>query len=138
MSSSDKKLQYDSLIRHNSGIPILQYVLEEKDPVNFGLILQKLNISKRSLYMTLKDLEAENLVTQTKVGRKSIISLTEKGKEALQIISSPPTSQKLNSYKEVIETTVKKLEAEGIISKEWSPKEKADFIKKLSESITPK
>ena len=138
MPASDKSSQYDSLIRHNFGFPILEFVSNENNPVNFSLLMEKLKISKRALYMTLKDLESEDLIMQTKVGRKSIISITNKGKEALLFYSLSKEDQKQNMYKSVIETTVKQLENEGIISKDWSPRERSEFIKKLSDSIYAK
>ena len=133
MSYSDKQNHYESLIRHNAGIPILQFVLDEPSPVNFGLLLKKLEISKRSLYITLKDLESEDLITQTKIGRKSIISITEKGRQALINSSSSKDDEEL--FQSVIESTVRQLEAEGIISKDWSPEDRGKFIEKLSKSI---
>lgn len=133
MALSDKHDHFESLIRHNSGLSILQFVLDKPSPVNFGLLLEQLKISKRSLYITLKDLESEELITQTKIGRKSIISITDKGKKALNSFNASKDNKDL--YQSVIESTVKQLEAEGIISKDWSPEERVKFIEKLSKSI---
>ena len=135
MSIPDKRFQFDSLFRHEYGLPILQMIIDENIPLNFSMIMEKLKISKRGLYMTLKDLEAENLIIQTKIGRKSFISITETGKSAIENFSLTKTYEKKNRFQEIIDSTLAQLEKEGIISNKWTPKDKKDFIEKLSKSI---
>ena len=135
MSIPDKRFQFDSLFRHEYGLSILQMIIDEKIPLNFSMIMEKLKISKRGLYMTLKDLEAENLIIQTKIGRKSFISITETGKTAIETFSRESELEKKGRFQEIINSTIAQLEKEGIISSEWTSKDRKDFIDKLTKSI---
>ena len=138
MSLPDKNTPFKSLIHHEFSIEILKLISDQRQLVNFGSIMEQLGISKRALYLTLKDLESEDLITQTKQGRKSIISLTEEGKNALVDLNQQSKKNKeeaLIDYQAIIETTIKQLESEGIISKDWTAFERKEFIKKLSSSI---
>jgi len=138
MTSSEKDIQYKSLTQREFSLGILKFITDENSPINFGLIMEKLMISKRALYLTLKDLETDRLITQTKVGRKSIIEITDEGRNALLNLNLHEDEQKELVYQSVIESTVSQLENEGIISKEWSSEERSAFIKKISDSIISK
>ena len=96
--------------------------------------MEDLNISKRGLSLTLNDLETDGLIVRSKIGRKSFVSITSKGKEIIE--SSSLQKKNTDIINETLNATVRQLEAESIISSDWDPEDREEFIKKLKKSIT--
>jgi DNA-binding MarR family transcriptional regulator len=120
--------------RRSFSIPILEYLFREDEEVYFGKIQDELKISKRTLYLTLSDLEKEGLIRKTTKGRFSIISITEKGQKALLSFAEKNEDVE-NIIDQIVTKTIIQLEKEGLIKSSMSQENKEDFIKKLKSSI---
>ena len=113
MSEPKNEANYDSLNRRGYSLPILKYLTQESGKITFGTIMEKLNISKRGLFLTLNDLEKDGLIEKSKIGRNSYISITLKGRVLLE--SSPSQKKSVELIEEALRATVIQLEKEGII-----------------------
>ena len=133
MSEPKNEANYDSLNRRGYSLPILKYLTQESGKITFGTIMEKLNISKRGLFLTLNDLEKDGLIEKSKIGRNSYISITLKGRVLLE--SSPSQKKSVELIEEALRATVIQLEKEGIISSNWTPTDRQEFIEKLKNSI---
>jgi predicted transcriptional regulator len=134
MSESKDVQFYDSLTRREFGLDILRMVSNVNIPPNFKLIMEKLNISKRALSLTLKDLEKDKLIIQTRIGRKSIVSITDLGISTLENYLPTKSDKQTYVIKEIINATISQMELEGL-TKDWTAKKRKDFIKKLADTL---
>lgn len=102
--------------------------------MHFGKLQAELKVSKRTLYLTLSDLEEEGLIRKTKKGRHSFVSITEKGQETLLNIME--TGEDTDSIiDEIVNRTITQLEEEGVIKSTMSQEDKDAFVRKLKASI---
>ncbi|MFW9777659.1 MAG: hypothetical protein ACFFE8_02315 [Candidatus Heimdallarchaeota archaeon] len=133
---SVEKNSLKSLSRRSYGLPLLQ-ILTEESSINFGSLMEKLQISKKGLYITLKDLEDDGLVVRERVGKKTFVKITPRGEDALlQHFESHHEESSL--VEEIIEQTLIQLEEEGMISQEWSESDYNEFIAKLKSTLLSK
>ncbi|MHA1983313.1 MAG: hypothetical protein ACW967_03085 [Candidatus Hodarchaeales archaeon] len=134
MSLPSDNVNYNSLTRRGFSLPILKFLTTDSENLTFGKIMEKLNISKRGLSLTLKDLEKDGLIKRSKIGRKSFVSITLKGRVVVE--SYPLRKKKSEIIEEALDATVRQLENERIISSDWDAKDREEFIEKLKKSIT--
>ncbi|MFW9786773.1 MAG: transcriptional regulator [Candidatus Thorarchaeota archaeon] len=119
--------------RRSFSMPILAYLMQEEE-THFGELQAELKVSKRTLYLTLSDLEREGLVRRTKKGRYSVFSITEKGQRAL-LTTMKKTQDVEDIVDEIVTRTIAQLEGEGVIKSTMSQEDKDAFVKKLKKSI---
>lgn len=134
LSFPKNKTDYNSLSRRGYSLPILTFLSSKSSDMTFGKIMEKLNISKRGLSLTLNDLENDGLIKRDKIGRKSFVSITSKGISVVESFSLENTNSKI--IDKTLNATVKQLEVEGIISSDWTNEDREEFIEKLKKSIT--
>jgi DNA-binding HxlR family transcriptional regulator len=134
LSLPSDNVNYNSLTRRGFSLPILKFLTTDSENLTFGKIMEKLNISKRGLSLTLKDLEKDGLIKRSKIGRKSFVSITLKGRVVVE--SYPLRKKKSEIIEEALDATVRQLENERIISSDWDAKDREEFIEKLKKSIT--
>jgi DNA-binding HxlR family transcriptional regulator len=134
LSLPNDKVKFDSLTRRGYSLPILKFLTTESENITFGKIMEKLNISKRGLSLTLNDLESDGLIERSKIGRQSFVSITLKGRVVTE--SLPLRKKNSEIIEEALDATVRRLEDEGIISPDWNTNDREEFIEKLKISIT--
>ncbi|MFW9856307.1 MAG: hypothetical protein ACFFFG_14740 [Candidatus Thorarchaeota archaeon] len=125
-----------SLSRRSFGLPLLK-ILTEESIINFGSLMEKLQISKKGLYITLKDLEDDGLVVRERRGKKTFVKITPKGEDAL-LQHFESSREESSLIEEIIDQTLIQLEEEGIISQEWSETDYHDFVAKLKSTLLNK
>jgi DNA-binding HxlR family transcriptional regulator len=130
------KPSLNSLSRRSFGLPVLK-LLTEDSSINFGLLMEKLQISKKGLYITLKDLEEDGLIVKERIGKKTFIKITKEGEIAL-VQQIQHTQENQGLIEEIVEETLVQLEEEGIISQEWSESDHKEFIAKLKTTLLNK
>ena len=122
-----------SLDRRSYGIPILE-LLGCEDQLTFGSLMERLNISKKGLFLTLKDLEIDELIVREKKGRQTYVTLTPKGKQVL--LQHSIRKQEAGSLiDQIVNETISLLEKEGSLSKQISTDHRKEFINKLKLSV---
>ncbi|MFW9851080.1 MAG: helix-turn-helix transcriptional regulator [Candidatus Thorarchaeota archaeon] len=119
--------------RRSFSMPILAYLMQEEE-MPFGKLQAELKVSKRTLYLTLSDLEREGLIRKIKRGRHSVISITGKGQEVL-LTTMEQDREEEDIVNEIVTKTITQLEEEGVLKPTMSQEDKDAFVKKLKKSI---
>lgn len=96
--------------------------------------MQQLKISKKGLFLTLKDLEIDELIVRKRKGRRTYVTLAPKGKQAL-IEHSIKEQETGSLIDQIVNETITLLEKEGNISAQLSSEHRQEFIKKLKSSV---
>jgi DNA-binding HxlR family transcriptional regulator len=123
-----------SLERRSFSFPILE-ILGCEEQITFGSLLQQLDISKKGLFLTLKDLEIDGIIERRKKGGCTFVMLTPEGKIAL-IHYSNMNKNTGSITDQIVNETIYLLEQEGKISVDWSSGSRQEFINKIKFSIT--
>ena len=122
--------------RRSFSLPILAHLMQEEE-MHFGKLQVELKVSKRTLYLTLSDLEKVGLIKKIKKGRYSVISITEKGQEFL-LTTVKKNQDAEDIVDEIVTKTLAQLEEEGVIKSTMTQEDKDEFIRKLKRSIFTK
>ena len=96
--------------------------------------MEKLQISKRGLFLTLKDLTDDGLIMRDKRGRNTIISISPKGMNFLRSNRENDT----DIVEQTFLTTIQQLEENGLISEDWDEETKDEFLTKIRQEIRNK
>lgn len=132
MSISSDSNNWDSLTKRGKSVSILQYLSQEKE-FTFGELMEQFKISKRGLYLTLKDLETDKLISKHKLGRNTLIKITKEGKHAIKNYKPPISNDDI--IEKTFQNTIEQLEQAKLIPEEWDKETKEEFLKKIKDEV---